>query len=89
MGARGWGAGEAPVIRRSSTDGTGVGSVNTEEAVMSMQYQGKNVRSLRDAREGDQGFVKDGDQVVITMDDGTEKTVKRREVTGAERTSER
>jgi hypothetical protein len=56
---------------------------------MSMQYQGKNVRSLRDAREGDQGFVKDGDQVIITLDDGTEKTVKRREVTGAERTSER
>jgi hypothetical protein len=43
-------------------------------------YQGKNVR-VRDAREGDPGFVKGTDQVVVTLDDGTEKTVKRSEVT--------
>jgi hypothetical protein len=44
-------------------------------------YQGKNVR-VRDAREGDPGFVKgSADQVVVTLDDGTEKTVKRSEVT--------
>jgi hypothetical protein len=44
------------------------------------QYQGKNVH-VRDAREGDPGFVKGTDQVVVTLDDGTEKTVKRSEVT--------
>lgn len=49
---------------------------------MGKTYQGKNVRSVRDAREGDQGFSKDQhDQVVVTLDDGTEKVVKRSEVT--------
>ena len=42
-------------------------------------YQGKNVL-VRDAREGDPGFVKGTDQVTITLEDGTEKTVKRSEV---------
>lgn len=49
---------------------------------MAMQYQGKNVRNLRDAQRGDQGFQDGQDQVVVTLDDGTEKTVKRSEVTG-------
>jgi hypothetical protein len=48
---------------------------------MAQQYQGKDIRSVRDARQGDPGYVKDTDQVVIVLDDGTEKTVKRREVT--------
>jgi len=48
---------------------------------MSGQYQGKNVRNQRDAREGDPEFQEGADQVVITQQDGTEKTVKRSEVT--------
>jgi hypothetical protein len=52
-----------------------------KEATMAKQYQGKPVRSSRPARQGDDGFVKDTDQVVITLDDGTEKTVKSSEVT--------
>lgn len=48
---------------------------------MAQKYQGKNVRSTREAREGDAGFVKNTDQVVVTLDDGTEKTAKRSEVT--------
>jgi hypothetical protein len=50
---------------------------------MAKQYQGKNVRNVRDARQGDKGFVENTDQVVVTLDDGTEKTVKRGEVTEA------
>jgi hypothetical protein len=45
------------------------------------QYQGRNVRNLRDAQQGDKGFQEGTDQVVITLDDGTEKVVKRSEVT--------
>ena len=52
------------------------------------QYQGKNVRNLRDAQRGDQGFQQGGDQVVVTFDDGTEKVVKRSEVTESGGTSE-
>jgi hypothetical protein len=48
---------------------------------MAQQYQGKNVRNVREARDGDDGFVKGTDQVVVTLDDGTEKTVRRSEVT--------
>lgn len=48
---------------------------------MTQQYQGKNVRSVRDAKEGDAGFTKGQDQVVVTLDDGTEKIVKRTDVT--------
>lgn len=50
---------------------------------MPQQYQGKNIRSQREARDGDEGFVKGGDQVTVTLDDGTEKTVKRSEISGA------
>jgi hypothetical protein len=49
--------------------------------MMAQQYQGKNIRTVRDAHEGDPGFQKGTDQVVVTLDDGTEKTVKRSEVT--------
>lgn len=48
---------------------------------MAKQYQGKNIRSHRPAREGDDEFVKDTGQVVVTLEDGTEKTVKGSEVT--------
>lgn len=48
---------------------------------MAKQYQGKNVRNVRDARAGDAGFQQGGDQVVVTLDDGTEKVVKRTDVT--------
>jgi hypothetical protein len=44
------------------------------------QYQGKNIRGQRPARDGDPGFQQGSDQVVITLDDGSEKTVKRSEV---------
>lgn len=46
-----------------------------------MRYQGKTVQS-RPAKEGDQGFdASKGEQVVITLADGTEKTVAKAEVT--------
>lgn len=48
---------------------------------MAKQYQGKNVRSVRDAKQGDQGFQQGGDQVIVTLENGEEKTVKRSEVT--------
>ncbi|HMJ29328.1 MAG TPA: hypothetical protein VK512_11485 [Xanthobacteraceae bacterium] len=44
------------------------------------QYQGKNIRNMRDAQKGDQGFADGQDQVVVTLEDGTEKVVKRSEV---------
>ena len=44
-------------------------------------YQGKQVKS-RPARQGDKGFDQaKGEQVVITMSDGTERTVPKAEVT--------
>lgn len=46
-------------------------------------YQGKPVRSCRDARAGDPDYREGGDQVVVTLQDGTEKTVRRAEVTEA------
>ena len=48
---------------------------------MAKTYQGKPIRNSRPAREGDDGFVKDTGQVVVTLEDGTEKTVKGGEVT--------
>ena len=45
-------------------------------------YQGQQISKSRPARQGDQGFDKaKGEQVVITMPDGTEKTVAKAEVT--------
>lgn len=44
------------------------------------QYQGKNVNKMRDAKDGDPGYVKGTDQIVITLEDGTEKTIKRSEL---------
>jgi hypothetical protein len=44
-------------------------------------YQGKQVKS-RPARQGDKGFDQaKGEQVVITLPDGSEKTVATAEVT--------
>jgi hypothetical protein len=51
---------------------------------MNQQYQGKPVSNVRDARQGDQGFQENSDQVVVTLQDGTTKTVKRSEVTQAQ-----
>jgi hypothetical protein len=49
---------------------------------MSQTWQGKPVQSSRPAKDGDPGYMKGSvDQVVITLDDGTEKTVKKGEVT--------
>ena len=47
------------------------------------QYQGKDVRDVRPANAGDPGFAANTDQVVITLADGSQKTVKRSEVTKA------
>lgn len=47
---------------------------------MLQQYQGKTVNKLRDAKDGDPGYVKGTDQVVITLEDGAEKIVKRSEL---------
>lgn len=49
---------------------------------MAQKYQGLDIQSQREAREGDPGFQKGTDQVVITLADGAEKTVKRSEVSG-------
>lgn len=43
------------------------------------KYQGQDVTS-RPAKETDPGFDKSMDQVVITLPDGTEKTVEKSEV---------
>ena len=48
-------------------------------------YQGKKVTIVRPAKQGDQGFDQNkDDQIVISMPDGTEKTVPREEVTQQE-----
>lgn len=49
---------------------------------MAQQYQGQNVTNVRDARQGDPGFVQGQDQVVVTMPDGSQRTVARSEVSG-------
>ncbi len=49
---------------------------------MPQQYQGKNVKTIRNARQGDQDYQDGQDQVVVTLDDGTQKTVRRSEVSG-------
>ena len=48
-------------------------------------YQGKPIRSSRPAKEGDEGFNKQGgdEQVVVTLQDGTEKCVPKKEVSTA------
>lgn len=51
---------------------------------MAQKYQGKNIRSSRPAREGDAGWRKGADQVTVVLDDGSEKTVERTEVTGGD-----
>lgn len=44
------------------------------------QYQGKDVLSVREAKQGDPIWVQGADQVVVTFADGSEATVKRNEV---------
>jgi len=52
-------------------------------------YQGKPIRSSRPAKQGDEGFKQQGqgqqggddEQVCITLQDGTEKVVSKKEVT--------
>jgi hypothetical protein len=49
---------------------------------MGMKYQGKDVKSSRPAKQGDPGFdASKGEQLVITMQDGSEKVVAKSEVT--------
>jgi len=44
-------------------------------------YQGKQVTVVRPARQGDEGFKNDGtEQVVIRLDDNTEKAVPKDQV---------
>jgi hypothetical protein len=57
--------------------------IQTGDKPMAQQYQGKAVKSQREARDGDEGYVKGTDQVTITLEDGSEKTVKRSEVVTA------
>ena len=49
---------------------------------MQQKYQGKNVTTLRPARQGDHGFdANKRDQILIRHEDNTEKVVERSEVT--------
>ena len=43
-------------------------------------YQGKPVTVVRPARKGDEGFDEEVQQVVVKLEDGTEKTVARKDV---------
>lgn len=49
-------------------------------------YQGEKILSIRDAKEGDEGFKADqkgqDQQVHIRLQNGTEKVVKKSEVQG-------
>lgn len=47
---------------------------------MNQTYQGQPVQTVRDARQGDQGFQQGQDQVTITLKDGSQKTIKRSEL---------
>jgi hypothetical protein len=44
------------------------------------KYQSKNVTVLRDAKQGDAGFVAGSDQILIKLEDGSQKVVSRRDV---------
>ena len=50
-------------------------------AAPTQQFEGKLVKKIRDATIGDAFYMVDGDQVVVSLDDGTERTVRRRELT--------
>lgn len=54
-------------------------SASAKEIVMKT-YQGKNVTVVRDARAGDPDYAKGSDQVIVRLEDGTEKTVARADV---------
>jgi hypothetical protein len=45
------------------------------------QFEGKLVKKMRDATIGDAFFMEGSDQVVVSLDDGTERTVRRKELT--------
>jgi hypothetical protein len=45
------------------------------------QFEGKLVKKMRDAKSSDPNFMENTDQVVITLDDGAERTVRRNELT--------
>jgi len=47
---------------------------------MATTYQGKPVTVVRPARKGDPDFDEEIHQVVVKLEDGSEKTVARREV---------
>ena len=50
------------------------------------KFEGKLVKKLRDAKASDPNFMADTDQVVVTLDDGTEHTVRRSELVEAPKT---
>lgn len=50
------------------------------------KFEGKLVKKLRDAKAGDPNFMADTDQVVVTLDDSTERTVRRNELTETPKT---
>ena len=43
-------------------------------------YQGKPVTVVRPARKGDEGFDEEIQQLVVKLEDGTERTVARKDV---------
>jgi hypothetical protein len=45
------------------------------------QFEGKLVKKMRDATIGDAFFMEGTDQVVVSLDDGTERTVRRKDLT--------
>jgi hypothetical protein len=58
------------------------GRVTAEEAEVAT-YQGRQVTVVRPARKGDAGFKDDdSEQVIVKLDDGTEKCVAKAEVKG-------
>jgi len=54
-------------------------TTHPEENTMAT-YQGKPVTVVRPVRKGDQEFDEDIDQLVIKLEDGSEKTVERKDV---------
>jgi hypothetical protein len=52
-------------------------------ATPQQQFEGKPVKKLRDAKAGDPNWMEGTDQVIIALDDGTERTVRRNELTEA------
>jgi len=52
----------------------------TQKEKKMTQYQSKNVTVLRDAKQGDANFVAGQDQILIKLDDNSQRVVRRNEV---------